>query len=167
MGLTLATSRAFGQKTCMSNDVQLLKFVHVLMRVMLVSERTSPEHQHVIKFNALDFHTLGLLREHASVRASELADALGIVPTTASSVIARLIKKGLVQRAQSQKDRRAFDLTLTEEGARIAQAIHAQDLQNMRLFLSALEEGEQSDLLKLLGQVAGHVAALEDQHPSG
>lgn len=145
----------------MTKEKQLLDAVHVLMRVMLVSERTSPEHQHVIKFNPLDFHTLGLLRQAPGTRATAVADALGVVPTTASSVIARLVKRGYIARTQSRKDRRAYELTLTDEGMRIAQTIHNQDLRNMGLFLSALSQSDQDKLIEMLGQVAAQVAALE------
>ncbi|WP_299141402.1 MarR family transcriptional regulator [uncultured Tateyamaria sp.] len=146
----------------MTKERKLLDYVHVLMRVMLVSERTGPEHQHVIKFNALDFHTLSMLREApGSLRASDMADQLGVAATTASSVIARLVKRGYVARAQNQVDRRAYDLTLTADGRRIAEAIHSQDLRNMGLFLSALTEDDQDQLLGLLGRVVGRVAMLE------
>lgn len=145
----------------MTEDHRLLDYVRTLMRVMLVSERTSPEHQHVVRFNALDFHALGMLRENGTVRASGIADALGIVPTTASSVVARLIKRGLIERRQSTEDRRAYDLQLTAEGKRIAEAIHEQDLRNMNLFLSALGPEDRTALLDLLGQVVERVAALE------
>ena len=145
----------------MTEDHRLLGYVRTLMRVMLVSERTSPEHQHVMRFNALDFHTLGMLREHGVVRASGIADALGIVPTTASSVVSRLTKRGLIERRQSTEDRRAYDLQLTPEGRRIAEAIHAQDLQNMNLFLSALTPEEQAEFLRLMDRVVTRVAQLE------
>ncbi|WP_299043075.1 MarR family transcriptional regulator [uncultured Tateyamaria sp.] len=146
----------------MTEDYRLLGYVRTLMRVMLVSERTSPEHQHVVRFNALDFHALGMLRENGVVRASGISDALGIVPTTASSVVARLIKRGLIERQQSTEDRRAYDLQLTSEGRRIADAIHTQDLHNMNLFLSALEPHDQAALLDLLGRVVERVSALEN-----
>ncbi|MEO1555154.1 MAG: MarR family transcriptional regulator [Pseudomonadota bacterium] len=151
----------------MSKENKLLDYVHVLMRVMLVSERTSRDHQHVIKFNALDFHVLGLLREGGVLRASAVADALGVAPTTASSVIARLVKRGFIARTQSVEDRRAFDLTLTAEGRVIAQTIHRQDLQNMGVFLSALSDSDQDTLLRILDQVVTRVAALEDETASG
>lgn len=126
--------------------MELLENVRQLMRVMLVSERTPPEHQHVIKYNALDFHLLGMLRERGNVRASDVAAEMGIAPTTASSVISRLKSRGLIVRTQSTQDRRAYDLALSDEGLRIAMTIHEQDLQNMGLFLSALE-GDQQDVL--------------------
>ncbi len=147
----------------MTKDCRLLEYVRTLMRVMLVSERTGPEHQHVVRFNALDFHTLGMLREHEPQRASDIADALGIVPTTVSSVVSRLVKRGLIARTQSKEDRRAFELYLTDEGRKVAEAIHSQDLRNMNLFLSALNGDDQDALLDLLGQVVGRVEALETQ----
>ena len=147
----------------MGREAELLEHVRQLMRVMLVSERTSPEHQHVIRFNALDFHVLGLLREHETLRASFVAEQLGVAPTTVSSVISRLKGRGLIERKQSTQDRRAYEIALSAEGARIAQAIHAQDLKNMGVFLSALPPDDQQKLIRLLGQVADHVGALEAQ----
>ncbi|WP_415921207.1 MarR family winged helix-turn-helix transcriptional regulator [Tateyamaria sp. SN6-1] len=132
------------------------------MRVMLISERTPPEHQHVIKFNPLDFHTLGMVRAAPGVRAGAVVASLGIAPTTASSVIGRLISRGLIQRRQCSDDRRAYELYLTDEGQQIADTIFQQDLRNMGLFLSALTEREQEQLLKLMGKVVTRVAALEE-----
>lgn len=151
----------------MNKECRLLEYVQVLMRVMLVSERTSAEHQHVIRFNALDFHVLGLLRDAPSLRASAMVDMLGVVPTTASSVIARLVKRGFILRRQSDEDRRAYDLSLTPEGRRIAETIHRQDLQNMGVFLSALSPDDQDTLLRLMDSVVTRVAALENAPRSG
>ncbi len=146
----------------MSKEQQLLDQVKTLMRVMLISERTPPEHQHIIKFNPLDFHTLGMVRDAPGVRAGTVVAALGIAPTTASSVIGRLINRGLIQRQQCTDDRRAYELFLTDEGQQIADTINRQDLQNMGLFLSALTDREQDQMLNLLSKVVERVAALED-----
>ncbi len=137
------------------------------MRVMLISERTSPEHRHVIRFNALDFHTLAIVRTAPGVRATAVAAQLGVAPTTASSVIARLVSRGLIQRQQCSQDRRAYELDLTDEGRAVADAIHTQDLRNMALFLSALSAREQTQLVALMDKVVERVAALEAGTPSG
>ena len=148
----------------MTNENRLLSHVRQLMHVMLVSERTAPEHQHVIRFNALDFHMLGLLRENGSLRASAAADMIGIAPTTASSVISRLNSRGLIERTQSQADRRAYDIALSDQGRRIANTIHQQDIHNMGVFLSALSKEEQEVLIELLGKVATRVQKLAESH---
>lgn len=151
----------------MSREQKLLDQVKTLMRVMLISERTPPEHQHVIKFNPLDFHTLGMVRADPGVRAGDVVARMGIAPTTASSVIGRLMTKGLIQRRQCVQDRRAYELHLTEEGQRIADTIFNQDLSNMRLFLSALTPEEQDQLIALLEKVAARVSTLESETASG
>lgn len=150
-----------GRMSGMSQEQTLLSYVKTLMRVMLISERTPPEHQHVIKFNPLDFHTLYQVRVQPGLRASALVAGLGLAPTTASSVISRLMKRGYIQRRQCTEDRRAYELYLTDEGQRIADAIHEQDLRNMSLFLSALNCPERDTLLGLLAKVVTRVEALK------
>lgn len=145
----------------MTRQQDLLNHVKTLMRVLLISERTGPEHQHIIKFNPLDFHTLGMVRAEPGVRASTVAESLGIAATTASSVIRRLLHRGWIVRQQCTGDRRAYQLTLTEEGQRLADAIHDQDINNMSVFLSALTVTEQDELIRLLNKVAIRVEALE------
>ena len=145
----------------MSREQQLLDQVKTLMRVMLISERMPAEHRHPIKFNPLDFHTLGMVRTVPGVRAGTVVAALGIAPTTASSVIGRLITRGLIQRRQCVEDRRAYELYLTDEGQEVADAIFRLDLSNMKLFLSALTAKEQDQMLRLLDKVVTKVEAVE------
>ena len=146
----------------MGKEQELLAAVRVLMRVMLISERTPQDFQHVVHFNALDFHLLNALRDTPGLRASALADFLGVAPTTLSSVIARMIKKGFVSRTQAKDDKRAYDLALTDTGQVIAEAIYTQDLKNMGFFLAALEDAEQDQFIDLLNKVRQRVEALEN-----
>ncbi|MEL7164226.1 MAG: MarR family transcriptional regulator [Pseudomonadota bacterium] len=145
----------------MTREEKLLDQIKTLMRIMLISERTPPEHRHVIKFNPLDFHTLGLVRRIPGVKASAVCAELGIAPTTASSVIARLKSQGLIERRRCCFDRRAYELHLSPEGQRVAGLIHDQDMQNMRLFLSALTDAQQSKMLELLDKVVDKVETIE------
>lgn len=145
----------------MTREEKLLDQIKTLMRIMLISERTPPEHRHVIKFNPLDFHTLGLVRRLPGVKASAVSVELGIAPTTASSVIARLKSQGLLERRRCVFDRRAYELHLSSEGQRVASMIHDQDMQNMALFLSALTDSEQSRMLTLLDKVVDKVIEIE------
>jgi len=146
----------------MSRPDQLRQIVRTLMRVMLISERTPAGYQHETRYNPHDFHTLGILRAEPALGATALAERLHVAPTTASSLIARLAKKGLIKREKSKEDGRAVALSLTPEGKRMADIIHEQDLANMAFFLSALDdEAEQDQLITLLQKVTRKVAALE------
>lgn len=133
------------------------------MRVMLVSERTPKDHQHAIPYNALDFNTIGALREAPGLRATELTELLGVGPTTTSSVIARLAKRGLIKRKRSKTDGRAASLVLSDDGSALAETLHQQDIKNMEFFLSALSDEEQATLLDLLGKVTALVNQI-DRH---
>lgn len=139
----------------------LADMIGTLMRVMLVSERTPADYQHAVRYNPLDFHTLGALRVSPGMRASDLATYLGVAPTTTSSVIARLIKRGLIEKTKSKEDGRAVALDLTEDGRALALTIRAQDIHNMELFLSSLEAEEQAEIIRLLGKVVTRVAELD------
>ncbi len=133
------------------------------MQVMLISERTPVEHQHVVRFNAHDFHTLGFLLENPGARASALADQLHVAATTASSLIARMVRQGLVARTRDPADGRAVQLSLTDRGRVLAETIRSQDLRNMELFLSALTADDQDQLLALMDKVVARVAALQEE----
>lgn len=151
----------------MSRADELRQIVRTLMRVMLISERTPREHQHAERYNPHDFHTLGLLRAAPGLRATALANRLHVAPTTASSLIARLVRRGLISRDRDPDDGRAVALTLTEQGRAMADTIHNQDLSNMELFLSSMSEKEGDQLIHLLGKVATHLEALEKEPNSG
>jgi len=146
---------------------ELLELVGTLMRVMLVSERTPKDHQHAIPYNALDFNTIGALRDMPGMRATELTDFLGVAPTTTSSVIARLVKLGLVERKRSAQDGRAASLNLSEKGAQLAKILYDQDIKNMEFFLSALDKNEQVVLLELLGKITHKVSQIDISRNSG
>ncbi len=145
----------------MSRAPELLERVGALMRAMLVSERMPKAYQHAVRYNALDFNTIGALRRSPGISATDLTNILGVAPTTTSSVIARLVKRGLVERRRNPQDGRAAALFLSPQGLLLAETIHKQDIKNMELFLSALNAEEQDALLGLLGKVTATVAAVE------
>ena len=161
METAIDISRLMQDSLPMSRAPELLEMVGTLMRVMLVSERTPPDFQHAIPYNPLDFNTIGFLRMNPGSRASQVSDHLGVKPTTTSSVIARLVKRGVIERRKDAKDGRAASLVLTQEGQKLAETLFQQDLKNMALFLSALNEKEQVQLLKLLSKVTQRVQSLD------
>lgn len=55
------------------------------------------------------------------LRLSEVADALGVRPSTASESVRTLVEKGLVRKGPAAGDGRAVALTLTRAGAREAE----------------------------------------------
>ena len=103
------------------------------------------------------FQAMGVLAEVPGSRAADLAAALGLRPTTASSLITRLVTRGLVEKRAHPRDGRAVALYLSAEGADLYAAIRRQDMRNMELMLSGLAPDERADFVEKMGRVAARV----------
>ena len=89
----------------------------------------------------------------APLRLSRLAEALHIVPRSATEVADALETKGLVERYPDPGDRRAICLRLSAEGRRVADEVEAMRRQESDAFLSVLSSTERTTLGDLLGRL--------------
>ncbi len=73
-----------------------------------------------------DFNLMGALRidRPRPLRATDLAVTLQVSNAALTARITRLQRRGMLVKSPSQKDRRAFTLQLTPEGAGKVEAIH-------------------------------------------
>lgn len=145
----------------MTDAERLLTHVGTLLEVFLVNERAFPTAEGRVSYNPQEFKLLGKLHFDGPQRPTDLAAALQVRPTTLSSVIARLIRRGLIEKVPHPEDGRAQLVRLTAEGLDLRQAIHRQDLRNMEAILGALDPDEQALMLTYLEKVARHLRALE------
>lgn len=143
----------------MDANTRLLDHVRNLMRAFLVNETAFPSAEGRMVFSPQVFQALYEGGRAPGLRASDLAGEMGLVPTTASSLIARLVRNGLIERRRSATDGRAAALFLTDKGESLRAAIHRQDMANMAPMLSALSDAEQDQLLGLLDKVSARVTA--------
>jgi DNA-binding MarR family transcriptional regulator len=79
-----------------------------------------------------------------------IADTLGIDRATVVALVDDLENLGLVLRAQSQQDRRANSLRLTQEGRRVLERAHALMDSCEQSFLEALLPEDRQHLASLL-----------------
>ncbi|MEV0152156.1 MarR family transcriptional regulator [Micromonospora sp. NPDC050686] len=92
------------------------------------------------------------LRRAGSVRLTDLAARLGIGKGTLSRQINRLELLGLVRRDPDPGDRRAFQLSLTEEGTRRFDAARTSRLGQIRRTLESWPQEDIDDFARLLRQ---------------
>jgi DNA-binding MarR family transcriptional regulator len=94
--------------------------------------------------------------DHADrpLRLSELANQLGIVPRSATSVVDDLEAAGLVARKPDPNDRRATLVDLTPAGADVLSTIRRSRRDAMVALIERLDAREQSDLLRLLSHLS-------------
>ncbi|MFG1815335.1 MarR family winged helix-turn-helix transcriptional regulator [Kribbella sp. NPDC049174] len=89
-----------------------------------------------------------------ALRLSELANQLGIVPRSATSVVDDLEAAGLVARKPDPDDRRATLVDLTPAGAKVLATIRRLRRDAMVSLVERLEAGEQAELLRLLTRLS-------------
>lgn len=101
------------------------------------------------------FRALRFLSQYPGASLSNLAEHLGVTRATASSIVERLVRRGLIQRVEHHQERRRNVHTLTPVGAKHLQ--QARDLAQSRL-ASVLAELPEAKLL----QVAEGTSLLKD-----
>jgi DNA-binding MarR family transcriptional regulator len=94
--------------------------------------------------------------DHAdrALRLSELANQLGIVPRSATSVVDDLEAAGLVARKPDPDDRRATLVALTPAGIKLLTTIRRQRRDAMVSLIERLSPTDQTDLLRLLTRLS-------------
>lgn len=79
----------------------------------------------------------------------------------------RLEKAGLVKRERSAQDKRSFEVALTDEGIKRAEAAFREDMKRELSHLEMLDENERHALASLLRKLAGSIERVgENGDPS-
>jgi DNA-binding MarR family transcriptional regulator len=89
-----------------------------------------------------------------ALRLSELANQLGIVPRSATTVVDDLEAAGLVARKPDPDDRRATLVNLTPAGTKLLTTIRRHRRDAMVSLVERLEPSEQTELLRLLNRLS-------------
>jgi DNA-binding MarR family transcriptional regulator len=107
----------------------------------------------------VQFAALAEVRSHPGIDQATLAGLIAFDRTTISGVADRLVQKGLMDRRVSETDRRARTLAITDSGRRLLDRIEPAVRTAQRVMLSGLDDGEGSELIRLLSKA---VSALND-----
>lgn len=138
---------------------QLAECIRVVMRTFTINEQRFPAAEGRLKFNAMDFQTLGYVAAHPACSAADVARFLGVAPTTMQSALDRMETAGLIVRTRAAEDRRLVSVSLTREGRAVQAAIQRQDVANCITMLAALPAKDRQGFVRCLSLIA---AALEE-----
>lgn len=110
---------------------------------------------------AVQLRVLQIVSESDGCHPSEIADRMGVTQATISVLIKKLESYGLIERRQSESDRRQVDLTITDKGrAKVEVAPDALQQRYVAQFES-LPDYEQAMLVAVLEKVAAMLDAAE------
>ncbi|MCA7118686.1 MAG: MarR family transcriptional regulator [Acidibrevibacterium sp.] len=110
------------------------------------------------------YSVLLMLRENPGIRASQVAEALGIKRTNFVPLLDGLEARGLVTRDRMESDRRAFALFLTANGTTLLARAEAAIAHHEQRLALALGEAGKPTLLALLAQLTATARGTPSPH---
>lgn len=95
-------------------------------------------------------HTLLFLKENSGVNMSEIASFLQIELPSATSLVSKLVDRGLVQRLPDKEDRRVVKIELTETGTRLLSQTAELRSNKIKQLLTYLSDKQKHDLVTIM-----------------
>ncbi|MBI3300604.1 MAG: MarR family transcriptional regulator [Deltaproteobacteria bacterium] len=131
---------------------EIMEMVPVVMRFLRAEARS-----HGTPFLSVpQFRVLVFLYRHPGASLSSVAEHLGVTCPTASVLIDRLVRRGLVDRTDYPQERRRIALTLTATGGQHLQQARDATWARVASLLAGLSETELHKIVEgvtLLGKV--------------
>lgn len=126
--------------------VLVASIIDNIRRVFQVVNEHSKLIERVTGLTGSQLWAIKVIAEADSIKPSELARCMYLHPATVVGLIDRLVKKGLVIRTRSEKDRRIVEIALTDEGKRLI--ISAPEVPQGQL-VNGLEKLSNERVLKI------------------
>ena len=103
-----------------------------------------------LTFNELDY--LEFIDKHKTLRLTDLANGLGITKASASAMISKLEKRGLIIRSSDDKDGRTTNLMLSPEGEKLKETEVALYKRAAILLQNTMSDDDYQSLQSLLAK---------------
>ena len=110
------------------------------------------------RLNPPDMQALLFVAQNPDCISADVGAFLGVVPTTTSALVDRLVRQGLLLRARTETNRRVVLLRLTDTGEEVVRKIVAQQNDHCRVMLEALSETERDAFLSAARKIATAIA---------
>jgi DNA-binding MarR family transcriptional regulator len=110
-----------------------------------------------LELSAPQVHTLLALGNDGALAMGDLARRVGITEKTATGLVDRLERDGLVQRVRDDADRRVVHVRLTARGEAAHQRIDRGMLQKLTWLLTRLDAADRRDLFRIIEKLKGLV----------
>lgn len=113
----------------------------------------------------VQYRALVLLASRPERKVSDLADALGVHPSTATRLCDRLVAKGFVHRATSAESRREITLTVTSTGRGLLRTVTGRRRKEIARIVERMPRDERKRLraaFDAFANAAGEIALPDD-----
>ena len=118
-----------------------------------------------LSLNPGDVGILRLIAAETSLSQQGLANRLGVAPSRVVVLIDALEKNNLVARERSARDRRTYELHLTDEGRAVMKEMRTIGSSHEAEITAALSAVEREELIRLLEKIASSHDLTPKVHP--
>jgi DNA-binding MarR family transcriptional regulator len=126
--------------------------------LVAVAARSLAEHESAVSLP--QYRALVVLGSRGSQRPVDLAQALGVDPSTATRMCDRLVHKHLITRRRDVVDRRVVLLDLSASGRRLVERVTRSRRDEIERILEAVDPADHAALVRAFttfGQAAGEI----------
>jgi len=127
----------------------MMEAIHPIMQFI----RTEMRKERDPSLSVPQFRVLAFLSLHPGVSLSDVADHLGVTRATASSLVDRLVKRGLVDRLEHPQERRHIMLNLTKPGKEQLQQMREMTRQKIAELLTDFSSEELAGMSFVFGKL--------------
>jgi DNA-binding MarR family transcriptional regulator len=138
------------------------RFVHAAQAFVRGLGRRGRERARATDVTPQQAEALQIIAERETISASMFASLLGIDPSTASRNLAGLERAGFVSRRKARHDARRTDVRLTPRGARRAEAVASEVVENLTELMGRLSHTERqrvTEALEILARAVDGVSS--------
>jgi DNA-binding MarR family transcriptional regulator len=96
------------------------------------------------------FRLLVVLQTRGPLKHADLAEHLGVTPSTASRMVDRLVTVGVVDRQHSPVSRREIVITLTRDGAKVVRQVTARRRKEIAKIVARMPDEARHGLVDVL-----------------
>lgn len=129
-------------------------FLQKLISRQLMDSRLS-------EFETRELFALEMLGAKPWISMSELSSFLNTAANTMTGIVNRMVRRKLVQRRNSEKDRRVVEIALTESGELIYQEYLSLHLEYVEGLMQVLTDQETEQYLALMEKMVSQLESLE------
>ncbi|HVE13837.1 MAG TPA: MarR family transcriptional regulator [Elusimicrobiota bacterium] len=137
---------------CQQRACELVDYLQVVMGEAKGTDKKTPGVCEIL--SSQEIQVLLTVGRRGPCAMSQIADAIQLSFSSVTSVVDKLVEKGVLQRGRSVEDRRLVTAEVTEEGKRLYVTARDGHIRFAHSMLSALDSGEQELLVKLFKKVA-------------
>ncbi len=109
------------------------------------------------------FSILMRLYYHGQCGIADMSERMEITAAGASQLVERLVQSGLVRRAEDPRDRRARQLTLTENGREVIEKGIDERYKWVKRLVSTLSEEQRAEVLRVLPMLVETARGLQEK----